>query len=126
MIRAGDRACLTRAFGPDDLATFAVLSGASPGGTVPEPLIGALFSCLLGTRLPGPGTGWLKQTLHHHAPARLLEHLTASVEVTRLRPDKRLADLDCTCLGADDRLICTGRALMLVSPECGDLLQRVS
>ena len=126
MMRPGDCASLTRAFTAADLAAFAALSGAVPGDTVPDPLIGALFSCLLGTRLPGPGTGWLKQTLHHHTPARLLEPLTATVELARLRPEKRLADLACTCLGADGRLICTGRALMLLPPGCVDLHQDVS
>lgn len=120
MIRLGDRASLTRAFAAADLAAFAALTGAPPGDTVPEPLIGALFSCLLGTRLPGPGTGWLKQTLHHPTAARVQEPLTAWVELTRLRPDQRLADLACTCQGADGRLICTGRALMLLRPGWQD------
>ena len=57
MMRPGDRASLTRAYTAADLAAFAALSGAAPGDTVPEPLIGAVFSCLVGTRLPGPGTG---------------------------------------------------------------------
>lgn len=112
----GQRASLTRAFGAADLAAFAALSGGTTGGTVPEPLVAALFSCLLGTRLPGPGTGWLKQTLHHHSPARPGEPLTATVELTRLRPEKRLADLACACHGADGRLVCEGRALMLLPP----------
>lgn len=126
MIRVGDRASLTRAFEPQDLSGFSVLADMRPdddtglSGMVPEPLVGALFSCLLGTRLPGPGTGWLKQSLHHHAPAQLRERLTATVEVVRLRPDKRLVDLACTCHGAEGRLICAGRALILLGPSIVD------
>lgn len=36
---------------------------------VPEPLIAGLFSTLLGVRLPGPGTNYLKQELGFHGPA---------------------------------------------------------
>lgn len=82
---------------------------------VPDALLGGLFSCLLGTRLPGPGTGWLKQELHHFAAARVGEPLTAEVEVIRLRPEKNLVDLMCICTGNDGRLLCRGRALMLLS-----------
>lgn len=116
MIRVGDSAEVSRSFGRADLAGFAALTGWPAGAEVPDPLIGALFSCLLGTRLPGPGTGWLKQELTHHAAARLDERLTARVTVTRLRPAQRLADLACTCHGAGGRLICDGRALMLLAP----------
>ena len=116
MIRVGDRASLSRSFAAADLAAFAALACGGPVDTVPEPLIAALFSCLLGTRLPGPGTGWLKQTLHHHAAARRDERLTARVTVTRLRPDKRLADLDCSVHGDGGRAILSGRALMLLAP----------
>jgi len=120
MIRVGDRASLSRSFSAADLAAFAALAGGDPVDTVPEPLIAALFSCLLGTRLPGPGTGWLKQSLHHHAAALPDEVLTASVQVTRLRPEKRLADLSCICLGAGGHTICEGRALMLLAPGALD------
>lgn len=115
-MRVGDTASLTRRFGADDLVAFAALSGAPAGDAVPDPLIGALFSCLLGMHLPGPGTGWLKQTLQHLAVAQVGEALTATVTLTRLRPDKRLADLECLCTGSDGRLICRGRALVLLSP----------
>jgi len=48
------------------------------------------------------------------------EVLTASVQVTRLRPEKRLADLSCICLGAGGHTICEGRALMLLAPGALD------
>ncbi|WP_216180490.1 hypothetical protein [Verticiella alkaliphila] len=80
---------------------------------MPEPLIGALFSCLLGEDLPGHGTNYLKQSLAFVAPARIAEPLTASVRITRLRADKALVDLHTRCTGADGRLLCTGNALVL-------------
>nr|WP_275982078.1 phosphate acetyltransferase [Frigidibacter sp. ROC022] len=93
---------------------FAVLAGAVEGAeTVPEPLIGALFSYLLGVRLPGPGTNYLKQELRFLASAPLDTELTARVEITRLRPEKHLVDLRTTCRLPDGTLICDGRALVL-------------
>jgi len=70
---------------------------------VPESLIGALFSCLLGVRLPGPGTNYRKQDLQFLAAAPLDVPLTARVTLTRLRPDKDLADLETVCSDPDGR-----------------------
>ena len=56
-MRAGDHASVTRSFSSDDLRQFQQLA-AHDGATlqaVPEPLIGALFSYLLGVELPGFG-----------------------------------------------------------------------
>ena len=111
MLKTGQTASLTRRFTPRDLADFERLGGRANGG-IPAPLIGALVSTLLGTRVPGAGTNWLKQSLHLHAPAPEGATLVATVTVTRLRPDKRLVDLDCACRLADGTLIATGRALV--------------
>ena len=116
MIRSGDSASLSRAFTARDIAALAALTGGPVTADVPDALVAAMLSCLLGMHLPGPGTGWLKQTLHHHAAARRDERLTARVTVTRLRPDKRLADLDCSVHGDGGRAILSGRALMLLAP----------
>lgn len=104
----------TRSFSGDDLAAFAALAGAKvPAGQVPEPLIGALFSYLLGVHLPGAGTNYLKQEMRFLAPAPLDMPLTARVEITRLRPEKHLVDLATTCRTADGTMVCEGRALVL-------------
>lgn len=104
----------TRSFSAQDLAEFAALAAAqTPGNTVPEPLIGALFSYLLGVHLPGFGTNYLKQEMRFLSQAPLDQPLTARVEITRLRPEKHLVDLATTCRLADGTLICEGRALVL-------------
>lgn len=112
----GQQASITRCFTLEDLAEYAALTGdATPGAppTIPGPLIGGLFSFLLGTQLPGPGTNYLKQRLHFLAPARPGAALTATVAITRLRPEKALVNLSTICTDADGRTICTGEALVL-------------
>jgi len=115
-VNIGDHAEITRTFSARDLEDYARLSGhAAAGGHVPEPMIGALFSFLLGMRLPGLGTNYLKQETRFAAAVPLGEALTARVEITRLRPDKQLVDLATTCRLADGRLAASGRALVYVA-----------
>lgn len=84
------------------------------GAIVPLPLLAGMFSDLLGTRLPGRGTGWMKQSLRLRSPARLGELLTASVRIVRLRGDKDLVNLATVVTGDDGRVVLAGEALVLV------------
>jgi 3-hydroxybutyryl-CoA dehydratase len=112
----GQKAEMTRAFSAIDVARYAALGGHEPAhGEVPEPLVNALFSKLLGVELPGQGTNYLKQESQFFATAQVGEVLTASVEITRLRPEKDLVDLRTRCVGEDGKLISEGRALVYVA-----------
>ena len=112
----GQKATMTRAFSEGDVAGYVALGGHEPAqGEVPEPLVNALFSRLLGVELPGEGTNYLKQESEYFDQARVGEALTASVEITRLRPDKDLVDLRTRCVGEDGNLISEGRALVYVA-----------
>ena len=112
----GQRAQLTRAFSAADVAAYESLGGHRPEpGEVPEPLINALFSKLLGVELPGQGTNYLKQESEFFETAHVGEALTASVEITRLRPEKDLVDLRTRCVGWNGKLISEGRALVYVA-----------
>lgn len=114
-MRLGDSRTLTRRFDADALAAFADLAGlpAVPDA-VPEPLIAGLFSTLLGVRLPGRGTNYLKQDICFHGAAGPDSALTATVTVTRLRPEKNLCDLATACRDGSGKLIASGRALVSV------------
>ena len=111
-MQVGHSASVSRSYSRADLEGFAELSGTAVPDTIPEPLIAALFSYLLGVELPGPGTNYLKQELRFLAPAAVETELTAKVEITRLRPDKHLVDLWASCTDAKGVLVCEGRSLV--------------
>lgn len=118
-LRMGQTAAIIRIFSEEDVAAYRALSGDGGldfGGetAVPGPLLGGMFSYLLGTSLPGRGTNWLKQSLHFPRPARLGEAITATVEIIRLRPEKELVNLRTTCANPAGETVCTGEALVLV------------
>ncbi|MFH1871275.1 MAG: MaoC/PaaZ C-terminal domain-containing protein [Pseudomonadota bacterium] len=81
---------------------------------VPWPLLAGMFSDLLGTQLPGRGTGWMKQQLRYPSVAHPGEALTATATITRLRADKELVNLVTRVNTADGRVVCDGEALVLV------------
>lgn len=112
MMETGQSATVRRTYSAADLSAYAALSGAAPESQVPEPLIAALFSYLLGVKLPGSGTNYLKQELAFKAPAPLDTELTATVEITGLRPEKHLVDLWARCTAPDGTVICEGRSLV--------------
>ena len=119
-MKVGDSAQVRRAFSLAELTEYIRLSGHDADHTrVPEPMIGALFSYLLGVKLPGLGTNYLKQETRFGTAATIGETLTARVEITRIRSDKQLVDLATTCRRADGSLAASGRALVYV----GDLLK---
>lgn len=128
-LRVGQSAMATRTFSAADVDEYAGLAGdGNPfytdavfarsrgfdGALVPLPLLAGMFSDLLGTRLPGRGTGWMKQALRLHSAACVGEPLTASVRIVRLRADKELVNLATDVQGADGRIVLQGDALVLV------------
>lgn len=119
-LRLGQHAQATRSFTAGDLAEYGDLLGdrnpifRGAGAEVPGPLLAGMFSDLLGTRLPGRGTGWMKQRLQFLRPAPPGVALTASVEITRLRAAKELVNLATRIVMPDGGLVVDGEALVLV------------
>ncbi len=60
-------------------------------------LSAGLISAVLGTRLPGPGTIYLGQTLRFRAPVKIGDTVTAEAEITAWDPERRRASLRTTC-----------------------------
>ncbi|GGD18328.1 hypothetical protein GCM10011342_28770 [Aquisalinus flavus] len=114
-MKVGDSARTRRQFTSAEVAQWQALTGGhDTSGIVPNPLVASLFSYLLGVELPGAGTNYLKQEIEWLAPAPLDSVLTASVSITRLRPEKSLVDLATRCTDESGNEICTGRALVYV------------
>lgn len=113
---------VTRVFSPEDIAAYRALTGDSGLGfggpahadIVPGPLLGGMISYLLGTKLPGCGTNWLKQRLSFPNPAHVGEKISAVVTITHLRPAKELVNLSTICFDSERRVVCQGEALVLV------------
>ena len=76
-------------------------------------LSAGLISALLGTRLPGPGTLYMRQTLRFAAPVKIGATVKANVEVTALNPEKKRATLKTTC-SVGDELVIEGEAYVQV------------
>ncbi len=112
----GQSATAKRTFTNADLNEYAALAGISPEAvkTVPGPLLGGLFSYLLGTTLPGRGTNYLKQSLEFRKPVLAGQAITATVEIVRLRPDKDLVNLRTVCTNPSGEVVCEGEALVYV------------
>ncbi len=76
-------------------------------------LYAGLISALPGTRLPGPGTICLRQSLTFRAPAMLGHTVRAIVEITDLNPPRKSVTLRTGCLVKEDVVI-DGEACVLV------------
>lgn len=128
-LQVGQKAQQERVFTKRDLGDYSTISGdMNPiftnaeyakevgflGCPLPGGLLGGMFSCLLGTELPGRGTAWLKQSLYFLSPAYPGEKMRAEVEITRLRPEKNLVNLLTVCTNPRGEVVCNGEALVYV------------
>jgi 3-hydroxybutyryl-CoA dehydratase len=130
-ISIGQRASLTRTITDAEIAAFAKLTGDDNplhlddafaarsrfGRRVAHGLLCAgLISAVLGTKLPGPGAIYLQQTLRFVRPVFPGDTVTATVEVTACRPDRRTATLRTTCADESGRMVLEGEAVVLLDP----------
>ncbi|HEY2619767.1 MAG TPA: MaoC family dehydratase [Acetobacteraceae bacterium] len=60
-------------------------------------LSAGLISAVLGTRLPGPGSLYMRQSLRFAAPVKIGDTVTATATVTALNADKKRATLSTVC-----------------------------
>ena len=124
----GDTASLEHVFTQEDIAAFAQLSGDDNPvhldeaaarrmgftGTIVHGMLAAgLISRLLGTKLPGPGTIYLRQELSFRHPIIPGEAVLATVSVVSRRDDKPILDLS-TIVRSRGETAIEGSATVLV------------
>src|SRR5690606_30633181 len=111
-LEVGMSAALTRVVTVEDIETFSAItgdrnpihldedwaSGTRFGGRIAHGMLtGGLVSAVMGTRLPGPGNIYIRQTLEFRGPVRPGDAVTAEVRISRLEPAKHRVFLDTTC-----------------------------
>ena len=84
-IKVGDAASLVRTLTREDVEDFAGRGAA-------------MIAELLGTRLPGPGTTYVEQTLRFRRPVTIGEAITVTVTATAKDPATRRVTFECRCV----------------------------
>ncbi|WP_011581275.1 MULTISPECIES: MaoC family dehydratase [Chelativorans] len=127
-LTVGMSASIERTITTDDIEMFATAVGDfNPihmneewarqtrfGGRIAHGMLTAgIVSSVLGTRLPGPGNVYIKQTLEFRAPVTPRSAVKAQVCITRLEPERNRVYLDttCTCCGT---IVLSGEAVLFV------------
>lgn len=131
-IAVGETAAIERTLTAEDIQLFAVMSGdVNPQhldpqfaastrfhGVIAHGMWGAaLISAVLGTRLPGPGTIYLSQTLKFLAPVHLGDTLTIRVTVRSKDDARKRLLLDCSCIDQRGHCAIQGEAEVLAPVE---------
>lgn len=134
-LAVGDRAAFTKTVTEADIILFAGVTGDMNPVHIDETfaaksifkkriahgmLSAGLISTVLGTRLPGPGAIYLKQTLEFQKPVFIGDTITASVEVTAVNTKNgknRSVTLSTTCTNQDGATVLTGEAVLIPPRE---------
>jgi phosphate acetyltransferase len=124
-IAVGDSASLTRTIRYEDIAQFSVLFGdlnpadlGLPGTlAIRNMLGGVLVSAILGTRLPGPGTVYVAQSLQFLRQIAIGDALTTTVTVREKDAATRAVVLDCVCVDGAESTVMMGVAEVIAPAE---------
>lgn len=77
-------------------------------------LVGSLFSAVLGTKLPGPGTVYLEQNLSFKKPVYFGDTITATVTVSEILNEKKgIYKLTTTAMNQKDECVIDGYAVVM-------------
>lgn len=126
----GQQASITREVTAADVETFAEISGDNNPVHLDQAfaeksrfkkriahgiLSAGYISAVLGSKLPGPGTIYLSQSITFKAPVYLGDSITATVTVLNYRPDKHILTLRTECANQDGLVVLEGQAVCLTS-----------
>ena len=76
-------------------------------------LSGSFISTVIGTKLPGPGSVYISQTMNFMAPVLIGETITAVAIITAIDEKRRRVTLKTQCLNGD-KVVVDGEAIILV------------
>ena len=105
---------VTGDFNPAHVDEVAARESRFEGRVAHGMLSAAFISTVLGTRLPGPGTIYVGQTLRFKAPVRIGDTVTARVTISELDRERRRALLETVCVNQDGETVIEGEAKVLV------------
>ncbi len=83
------------------------------GRVVHGMFLAGLISCVVGTRLPGPGAIYMGQTLKFRSPVRIGETVRVLATVIDVNREKRRVKLETRCM-VGERLVADGEGMLLV------------
>ncbi|MHA2248088.1 MAG: MaoC family dehydratase [Candidatus Hodarchaeales archaeon] len=127
-IEIGQKAELKRTVTEEDIEKFADVSGdRNPihldeefakktifqGRIAHGMLSGAFISTVLASKLPGPGSIYLKQELIFKKPIRIGDTIIIKVEVIDKDDEKERITLKTTCTNQNNEMVVDGKALVM-------------
>jgi len=129
-LKVGDAAEFTKTISESDVYLYAGVTGDLNPAHIDEEyakktffktriahgmLSAGFLSTVLGNRLPGPGSIYIRQDLRFLAPVRIGDTITARAEVIEIIPEKNRVRLATFCLNQDGAKVLDGEAV--VSPR---------
>lgn len=127
-LEVGMEASYAKHISEDDIQSFADISGdhnpvhmcdVYASGTIFKEriahgiLTASLVSTVLGTKLPGPGSIYISQSLNFRAPVKIDDEVVAVARVSGLVPEKGRAIFACNC-HVNGKTVLDGEAVILV------------
>lgn len=79
-------------------------------------IISAILNAVVAEDLPGPGTVFLQVNWNFKSPVRPGDTITGEVQVTKVRPDKPITELETRVVLADGTLVLDGNAVCYTMP----------
>ena len=131
-IEIGQTAKYQKTVQDEDVLMFAKLSGdVNPvhldedyakttqfGGRIAHGMYtAALMSAAMATKLPGPGSVYLSQTMKFRAPVRIGDTLTVHMEVTNKRERNKSVTISVRVTNQDGAKVVTGEASAIIPME---------
>ena len=76
-------------------------------------LVAGLISAAIGSKVPGPGSIYLSQSLKFVAPVFIGDNITAEVEILSINKAKGIVKLSTLCKNQDGKEVLLGEALIM-------------